>query len=61
MGLILGPGVIKQLVANRYKHQQHHDFLLHNLRIVRKYMIHNLVLVEKHAQGTNWKQEFQKL
>ena len=61
MGLIHEPGVIKQLVANRCKHKQHHDFLLHNLRIVRKYLIHNLVLVEKHVQETNWKQKFQKL
>ena len=38
----------------------HHDFLLEILSIFRKYLIHNIVLVEKYAQETNWKQKFQK-
>ena len=40
---------------------KHHDLLLEILLIFRKWLVHNIVLLEKHAQETNWKQKFQKL
>ena len=40
--------------------QTNHNVLLEILLILRKWLVHNIVLLEKHGQETNWKQKFQK-
>ncbi len=36
----------------------HHDLLLENLLIIRKWLIHNYIKKSKTAKGTNWEQKY---